>query len=175
MLGAGRLFNYADPLSSINVHYYKEGQELGWHFDNSAFAVTLMIQPSGQGGDFEYIAALRDCDAGDMNFEGVGQALDGAITGNRLTIDAGTLALFRGKNSLHRVTPVIGDCESYSGSARLQYGARRGVIGTSQKNILRQDKLIFCRLEFGHILFSHFEFAQLEFSRLEFSQNLKFI
>ena len=102
------LYDYADPLSSVNVHYYQEGQELGWHFDNSSFAVTLMIQQPEGGGEFEYIPALRDCARGDMNFSGVGKAMDGELDGFQLAISAGTLALFRGRNSLHRVTPVKG-------------------------------------------------------------------
>lgn len=108
VLEQAQLFDYADSLSSINVHYYEAGQELGWHFDNSSFAVTLMIQPAEQGGGFEYIPRLRNHKKGDMNFESVGQALDGNIDSIKLNITAGTLALFRGKNALHRVTPVMG-------------------------------------------------------------------
>lgn len=109
VLSEKELYHYADPLSSVNGHYYQDGQELGWHFDNSSFAVTLMIQQPDGGGHFEYIPKLRDCDAGEMNFAGVDQALDGKIKPIRLDIRAGTLALFRGRNSLHRVTPVRGD------------------------------------------------------------------
>ena len=43
VLGEAELHDYADPLSSVNIHYAGEGQELGWHFDNSSFAITLMI------------------------------------------------------------------------------------------------------------------------------------
>ena len=43
VLGEKALYAYADPLSSINVHYAHEGQELGWHFDNSSFAITHTI------------------------------------------------------------------------------------------------------------------------------------
>ncbi len=108
VLGEDQLYNYADPLSSINVNYFKEGQELGWHFDNSSFSVTLMIQPPERGGEFEYIPALRNHEKGDMNFDGVGDALDGKIDCIKLDIVAGTLALFRGRDSLHRVKPVSG-------------------------------------------------------------------
>ena len=109
VLGETEIFNYADPLSSVNVHYYQRNHELGWHFDNSSFAVTLMIQSPEDGGVFEYIPELRDHGNGEMNFDGVGKALDGDICGKTLDIRAGTLALFRGRNSLHRVTPVVGD------------------------------------------------------------------
>lgn len=39
VFGEDALYPYADPLSSINLHYAKTGQELGWHFDNSSFAL----------------------------------------------------------------------------------------------------------------------------------------
>ena len=102
------LHEYADPLSSINLHYAGSGQELGWHFDNSSFAVTLMIQEPEKGGAFEYIGGMRDADIGEMNFDGVEKVLDGSIPSERLQLNAGSLALFRGRNAIHRVTPVEG-------------------------------------------------------------------
>ncbi len=132
-LGEDRLFHYADPLSSITVHYYEAGQGLGWHFDNSSFAVTLMIQPADLGGDFEYIPGLRDSEQGDMNFDGVDQALDGGMDAIRPKIAAGTLALFRGKNSLHRVTPVIGSTSRIQ--AVLAYNTEPGIALSEQARL----------------------------------------
>jgi len=109
IVGAPALFEYADPLSSINVHYAAEGQELGWHFDNSSFAVTLLLQAPAAGGEFQYVRDLRDADQGELNFEGVGDVLDGKRPVETLDITPGTLVLFRGRNSMHRVTPTIGD------------------------------------------------------------------
>ena len=99
------LYPYIDPLSSINLHYAEKGQELGWHFDNSSFAITLMIQAALKGGEFEYVKDIRDADAGEMNFEGVNDVLDGKIQTQKLSMDEGALVLFRGRNSMHRVTP----------------------------------------------------------------------
>ena len=53
--GQASLYPYADTLSSINIHYAHQGQELGWHFDNSAFAITLLIQAAQDGGEFQYV------------------------------------------------------------------------------------------------------------------------
>lgn len=103
------LYPYADPLSAVNIHYAKTGQELGWHFDNSSFAITLLIDKPDGGGEFEYLRNVRDADAGEYNFETVGKLLNGEIGSNRLNMDAGTLVLFRGRNSIHRVTPTQGD------------------------------------------------------------------
>lgn len=102
------LHRYADPLSSINLHYAKPGQELGWHFDNSSFAITLMIQPPERGGAFEYVGAVRDADRGERRFEAVARVLDGEVEPQVLAMDAGALVLFRGRNAIHRVAPVEG-------------------------------------------------------------------
>lgn len=103
------LHEYADPLSSVNLHYASAGQELGWHFDNSSFAITLMVQAPKQAGVFEYVKDVRDADAGDMNYDSVADVLDGRVVAETLSMPAGTLVLFRGRNSMHRVTPVEGD------------------------------------------------------------------
>lgn len=109
VLGEDALYKYADDLSSINVHFASEGQELGWHFDNSSFAITLMIQKPEGGGAFEYVKNVRDADRGEMNVEMVDQVLKGEIGVSSLEIEEGSLALFRGRNSMHRVTPTEGD------------------------------------------------------------------
>ena len=109
VLGETALYPYADPLSSINLHYAPDGQELGWHFDNSSFAITLLVQKPRAGGVFQYVKDLRNADAGEMNFDGVAAVLDQQRPVNALEIEAGDLVLFRGRNSLHRVTPTEGD------------------------------------------------------------------
>lgn len=109
VLGESSLHEYADSLSSINLHYATEGQELGWHFDNSSFAITLLIQKPDAGGSFEYVKDVRDADNGEMSYQRVGDILDGNEPVQQLQMDAGTLVLFRGRNSIHRVTPTIGD------------------------------------------------------------------
>jgi len=109
VLGEQQLYPYADALSSINLHYAGEGQELGWHFDNSSFAITLLIQKPEAGGVFEYVENLRDADSGDMNYSGVEKLLDKTLEPKKLGIEAGDLVLFRGRNAIHRVTPTQGD------------------------------------------------------------------
>ncbi|MBT6416246.1 HalD/BesD family halogenase [Candidatus Puniceispirillum sp.] len=109
VLGEDMLYEYADPLSSVNVHFAEDGKELGWHFDNSSFAITLLLQAPKDGGAFEYVRDLRDADKGELNFTGVQSVLDGDIVAQHLTMAPGTLVMFRGRNSMHRVTPTIGD------------------------------------------------------------------
>lgn len=114
VLDKDALHQYADPLSSININYYYPGQELGWHFDNSEFSVTLLLQRATAGGAFEFIDHLRDSDNGDDNEAEVAAVLaGGGKTATRqaetLVVEAGALVLFRGRDALHRVTPVEGD------------------------------------------------------------------
>lgn len=105
VLGEEGLYKYADPLSSVNLHFADKGQELGWHFDNSSFAITLMVQSAPAGGVFEYVTDVRDADAGEMNYDDAAKVLDGEVPVKTLSMDAGALVLFRGRNSMHRVTP----------------------------------------------------------------------
>jgi hypothetical protein len=96
-----------DPLGALNYMYYAPGDELGWHFDGADFVVTLLLQGSKAGGTFEFAPMLRSGD--DRNDEGVRSLLAG--TSDRVQTmsgEAGTLALFRGHWSPHRVTPVEG-------------------------------------------------------------------
>ena len=108
VLDIEELHEYVDPLSSINLHYASNGQELGWHFDNSSFAITLLIQPPEDGGSFEYVRDVRNADHGDMNYPLSQRILDGEIPPVKLSLCAGSLVLFRGRNSIHRVTPARG-------------------------------------------------------------------
>jgi len=109
VLNESGLYEYADPLSSINLHYAARGQELGWHFDNSSFAITLLIQKPDAGGVFEYVKEARNAEDGDMNYALVTRVLDGQHKVDSLEINPGDLVLFRGRNALHRVTPTQGD------------------------------------------------------------------
>ena len=108
VVGEKKLYEYNDKLSSVNIHYASEGQELGWHFDNSSFAITLLIQKPIAGGEFQYIRNFRDADSNEMNYGGVEELLNDKIGYDSLSMDPGTLVLFRGRNSIHRVTPVKG-------------------------------------------------------------------
>ncbi|MEX3015839.1 HalD/BesD family halogenase [Gymnodinialimonas hymeniacidonis] len=123
--GEAALHPYADPLSSINIHYARRGQELGWHFDNSSFAITLLIEKPEAGSCFEYIKDLRDADAGEMNYEGVRALLDDEIAPDVLEMAPGALVLFRGRNSIHRVSPNESDKTRML--AVLAYNAEPGV------------------------------------------------
>ncbi len=102
------LHTMTDPLAGLNVMSYKEGQLLNWHFDRSEFTTTLLLQAPEQGGEFLYRTDLRDAD--NPNYDGVAKLLRGEDPQMRsLTLHPGTLNVFRGKNTPHKVAPVKGN------------------------------------------------------------------
>lgn len=107
VLGEPRLYRHQDPMAALNINVHGEGQELGWHFDRTDFAITLSLQQCEIGGSFEYVPNLRSAD--DENYAAVAAILAGGTEGLCRTDAApGTLTLFRGHHSLHRVTPGTG-------------------------------------------------------------------
>jgi hypothetical protein len=107
VLGKPVLYRSADPLDALEIAIFDDGDELGWHFDNSEFSVTVMYQQPDACGHFDYYPALRS--AHDQNYPAVHRVLRGNPDGvTRLPTSPGTLAVFRGQHALHRVTPVSG-------------------------------------------------------------------
>ncbi|WP_433766421.1 HalD/BesD family halogenase [Pseudomonas putida] len=109
VLGLDTLYRHADPLAALNLQGFTAGQQLGWHFDRSDFSVTLSLQAANSGGDFEYVRMLRN--ENDDCYDAVRDFLDEPTTQQIEVLPQvpGTLTLFRGRYSLHRVTPVEGD------------------------------------------------------------------
>ncbi len=105
--GVENIYPYIDSLSPININVNEEGQGLNWHYDNCDFSITLMLQPAKKGGTFEYVPWLRSKD--NENYDELDKTLKGENKKVQvLNQSAGTLAFFRGRYSVHRVTPTIG-------------------------------------------------------------------
>lgn len=119
------LYPMADPLASFNVMSYEEGQALNWHFDRSEFTVTLLLQAPENGGIFEYRTDLRRSD--NPNFDGVARLLNGDDPEmQQMNVVAGTLNVFKGVNTPHRVTPIKGPRDRMI--AVLTYYEREGAM-----------------------------------------------
>ena len=106
-LGKTALYPMDDRIACANVMTYYPGEALNWHFDRAEFTTTLLLQAPLGGGAFEYVQDLRSAE--DPNFAGIRALHQGDITPQSLTQDAGTLCVFHGVNTPHRVTPVQGD------------------------------------------------------------------
>lgn len=106
-MGKPALFTMDDPLARVNVMSYGPGEALNWHFDRSEFTTTLLLQAPLAGGGFEYRTDLRSDT--DPNHAGVARLLRGEDPQvRRIRLDPGTLNVFRGRDTAHRVTPVEG-------------------------------------------------------------------
>lgn len=116
------LYRSADPLDAMQMTIFDTTDELGWHFDNSEFSVTIMYQPSETGGEFVYVPGLRS--ETDENYEGVRRVLRGEAQDELKVLpgEPGTLAFFRGHHALHWVTPIEGDTPRIN--TVLTYGER---------------------------------------------------
>jgi len=106
VLSIEKIYPYADSLSSINYNFYQKNQQLGWHFDNASFAITLMIQSSKSGGKFQYVVDARNVEKNTVNIPLIESVLQNKYPVEELQIEEGTLVLFYGRNYLHRVTPI---------------------------------------------------------------------
>ena len=131
-MGKPALYTMDDPLARVNAMNYAEGQGLNWHFDRSEFTTTLLLQAPTAGGAFEYRTDLRS--EGDPNYDGVARLLRGQDPAlQSITLAPGTLNVFRGKNTAHRVTPVQGDKDRII--AVFSYYERPGVRFTAEEQM----------------------------------------
>ena len=120
---------YADPLADVIINMAVEGNGFPWHFDTNNFTVTLAIQNADEGGAFEYAPGIRE---GSENFDEVTRVLDG--TSDRVSVlelQPGDLQLFRGRYSLHRVTPLIGKTPRYV--AIFSYVEQAEMVGSPER------------------------------------------
>lgn len=101
------LYPMDDPLSGANAMASRADEGLNWHVDRSEFTTTLLLQAPAQGGAFAYRSDLRSAEHPD--YDGVARLLQGRDPGRpALSATPGTLNVFRGSNTVHRVTPVLG-------------------------------------------------------------------
>ena len=139
VLGRSPLYRYADPLGALNLAVMIDGDELGWHFDQTDFVVSIALQDSADGGDFVNARHIRH--AGDECYEDVARVLRGephdAV--ERVPMTPGTLMLFEGRNSMHRVTKIVGDVPRYV--ALLAYDTKPDTVSSDQLKLARYGRL----------------------------------
>ncbi len=101
------LYRYSDDRGSLNYTVMGANDQLGWHFDACELVASILLRPADDGGDFEYIPSVRSAE--DENFSAVSSILGGNDE-QRIAVDfqPGDMVLFRGRHSLHRVTPIQG-------------------------------------------------------------------
>lgn len=134
IVGKKEIFLSDDPLGCCSINVFRPGYHHSFHFDESEFSTTLMLQESSQAGTglFQYTTPLRD-HPDDLALESVAntiseytnvkskflESIEGGTAINpkprtpplhTLNFVPGTLSIFAGSKSLHRVTKVEGNC-----------------------------------------------------------------
>ena len=134
VLDRGPIYRYGDPFGALNLSVMGDGDELQWHFDQTDFVVSLAIQSAESGGDFEVAPRIRT--STDECYPEVAEVMagdgDGVVT---LAMTPGTLLIFEGRHSLHRVSPIKGTRLRHVGL--LAYDTKPGTMGS---DLLRMDR-----------------------------------
>lgn len=110
------LYLSSDPYNSCyyNIYRGETRDGLGYHFDRSHFGVNLVLQSPEAGGAFEIDSShTRDASSPESSlrygFERVKKVLEGELPLQSVGgMEAGSLCVFAGVNSLHRVKEVTG-------------------------------------------------------------------
>lgn len=134
-LNVDTLHRYADPFGALNVSIMRDGDVLDWHFDMTDFVVSIALQSSESGGDFENAPMIRE--AGE-------NAIGALLSGDRSCVRVepmtpGTLMLFNGRRSMHRVSPVRGSTPRYM--ALLAFDTKPGTDSTNELKLSRYGRL----------------------------------
>ncbi len=138
VLDRGTLHRYADPCGALNLAVMGKGDELQWHFDQTDFVVSLAIQAAERGGDFDVAPRIRS--ASDERYDDVASVLRGDL-GRVVTLPMtpGTLLVFEGRHSLHRVSPIDGDVLRHVGL--LAYDTSPGTVSSDLLREVRYGRV----------------------------------
>lgn len=136
VVGKEELYPLADPLGAATINVFEPGWDHAWHYDESEFTTTLSLSKAQSGGDFQYTMPLRrrhhlrgggesDVDDDDDNI--LAENATGAVINSHseysvdpyhgdegcpavynASFEPGTLQIFGGRYSLHRVSKILG-------------------------------------------------------------------
>ncbi len=138
ILGLDEIYPYADPLGALNLAVMTDNDQLQWHFDQTDFVVSLAIQDADVGGDFEVAPQIRTAD--DEHYDDVADVLAGkrdrVVT---LPMTPGTLLVFAGRYSIHRVSPIAGTTSRLV--ALLGYDTKPGTMSSELLKEVRYGRV----------------------------------
>lgn len=139
VLGYDTLYRYADPFGALNLSVMRDGHMLGWHFDQTDFVVSIALQPSLAGGHFENVPMIRSAE--NDNADVVASIRQGERP-DLVRIEPmspGTLMIFNGRWSYHRVSTVEGDVPRHV--ALLAYDTKPGTDSNNELKLARYGRL----------------------------------
>jgi len=117
--GEKEIHKSADPIGCCSVNVFKSGWLHSHHFDESEFSTTLMLQRPESGGMFEFTERIRSSQD-EFQFSTVEDVIahqddqknmKTSTKVSTLAFEPGTLSIFAGRYSLHRVTPCEGEVD----------------------------------------------------------------
>ncbi|WP_094673596.1 hypothetical protein [Hydrocoleum sp. CS-953] len=137
ILGKDQIYRYKDELGALNLSIMYPGDELAWHFDEVDFAVSISLQSSESGGEFECAPLIRSGDGEEYNSI-ADILLDKSEQVTTVPMISGTLMLFEGRSSLHRVTRVTGSTPRIV--ALLGYDTKPNTVTSKQLRMARYGR-----------------------------------
>lgn len=139
VLGHSTLHRYADPFGALNLSVMREGHMLGWHFDQTDFVVSIALQPSLSGGHFENVPMVRDAYNDNADVVADIRAGERSDLVRIEPMTPGTLMIFNGRWSYHRVSTVEGAVPRHV--ALLAYDTKPGTDSNDELKLARYGRL----------------------------------
>ena len=133
VVGQTKIYQFNDEFQALNIMYIRDGGSRAWHYDGSDYVVTLLLQASEKGGEFEFAPFIRGEKIGDECYDDVKQLFAGKYPTKMTRCNAGALAVFNGRRSLHRVRTVYGGRDRIQ--SVLSYAKTANERGTPEKNV----------------------------------------
>jgi hypothetical protein len=131
------VYRYDDRLGGLNLAAMYDGDRLAWHYDQTDFVVSLAVQESSTGGDFECVPRTRTPD--DERYDDVAAILAGdASRVATVPMTPGTLMLFEGRHTMHRVSPIGGARPRYVGL--FGYDRKPGTCSSELLRLIRYGR-----------------------------------
>jgi len=106
------LYPSTDPFGKYYANIFHVNDGLNWHFDRSEYSISLILQPSEDGGKFQFVPNSRDIveswDEMPLDVNEVSRAFEPQRKSvEEPKLAAGDMYVFRGQNSLHRVSKIV--------------------------------------------------------------------
>jgi alkylated DNA repair dioxygenase AlkB len=145
-LDSRQIFPFMDPMRGLIINAMPDDTTLGWHFDANEFIVSLMTRHADAGGEFEYCPNIRR--PGDENYVAVGKVLDGDRGLVKvLDLQVGDIQIFKGRFSLHRVAPTVGQRHTVI----FGYAREPGYIGSVESTMRVYGRVMQAHIDADHI------------------------
>jgi len=126
ILNLPSLHRNVDPVGAVFVNIYNDKFSHNWHFDESHWSTTILLQEAEKGGDFQYTKAFRNEDDETLTYDIAEKVISGDEEHvNTLEFKPGTLNIFQGRRSLHSVTTCHGPVSRLLGV--LHFSQKEGV------------------------------------------------